>query len=540
MATIYKLGSRSNLWLGADENGIAQALWYVNHFDVAHAATEYPESDEDRSSKSSVGQSFDMDRMSKAIRLTTAEDKNLSGAFGSCGLWMRIWILQEIVFAPLPVLICGQQVLSWKKLANFLRTTKTTKIKLDHGQEPSWIESTGFQHLLLMDELRNIHNDLSRASNSQSTLYSLLASCRKFRSSDGRDMLYTLLNVACDDTGIEPNYNISASEMWAAALKTLMRIDGKLKFVHSINLSSIQILPSWAKFFHRTKRYEQGSGFTSIGPEVLSGESLPNWMNERHRIRYYGVPNEAIDELVVESTRLLSFESFLRTLDNFTLHDILHFWDMTRVRDPYVPKSWDAASLLFALIEGESHSSQPDFWKGLLRNVFAEHLWYSLDEEVFNRNSFYEEAANDFPADGVLQRVLPEDYHLNVTCSGTQNCKFYQYSGAKLGDAPRAIMETLLSYRLAVIKRQWNYVIIVFPPSLGGEDQVHYVDGSPFMPVLRPVSHEKRRFEINSMMFAYYRHLSPSFPYRYRILAAEESVLHSLEDTQEREQIILV
>jgi hypothetical protein len=110
-----------------------------------------------------------------------------------------MWILQEIIFAPKPVLMCGSEVLPWDRLAAFLRVLRSAN---------SFFETKSVEHALLMDKQRLIFQAQGRGKITEGTLLSLLESTKTFRSSDGKDKLYALLNITNDHLRIVPGYTM--------------------------------------------------------------------------------------------------------------------------------------------------------------------------------------------------------------------------------------------------------------------------------------------------------------------------------------------
>lgn len=159
------------------------------------------------------------------------------------------------MFSPHPVLVLGHLHLPWAKFRTFIREQK---VIYDTEVDGYWIN---WDNALLMDMLREqIDTGLA---NQRPSLSFLIRSTRSFESTDPRDKLFALLNLASDSFDILPNYNVSAVEVWIAAFKTLIRactsLDGLFKeplLVDSYNRPTwSELLPSWIVTSRRANQF---------------------------------------------------------------------------------------------------------------------------------------------------------------------------------------------------------------------------------------------------------------------------------------------
>jgi hypothetical protein len=184
-------------------------------------------------------------------------------------------------------------------------------------------KTPALQHAELMDKLRRLlrgEDDFgSLASRTRRTLIFLLRSCSSFRSSDERDMLYALLNVASPTVSIKPNYNISPREMWIAAFKALIRSEERLVlfeeafYFPSTDIYSLpKVIPSWVNF---------ARGETILGPDASMG-LVNRSARVPHMLKFQDVPQETPNKLTVKGVSI-GFVS-LALNDTIAVHDLLH------------------------------------------------------------------------------------------------------------------------------------------------------------------------------------------------------------------------
>jgi hypothetical protein len=287
-------------------------------------------------------------------------------------------------------------------------------------------------------------------------------------------MLFALLNVAFDRFGIESDYNISAFEMWTAALKVLIRMQGQLipfdKPFH-LPLSNVDVshdtLPSWVRF---------GCAENLIAPEPKLNRKQPERAKiiddeRRYAPKLFHRPAETPNELVVETIWLGTARPEL--VDNITVHDMLHtkgvnlefgdFWYELRG----IGARGISSSLLLWILKHllSSIPSSPHRSSSLL----------ALEEAMHSQRS----------------------YGTKVRCD--KDCDYYSHWAAA-ENGYRCGLDSLFSYRLETTEKGF---FLMFPPPVKEGDQFHIVGGSPLPLVLRPSKKHPGCFEIISEAFAY-------------------------------------
>lgn len=106
MASIYQLGVQSIVWLGAERDKSSEALRLIEG-----SIRDDPLSNH-LSAKQGISRSFrwGLHRLEPIRKpLTDTDWQSIISLFTTREIWMRIWIIQEIVFTPLPLLLCGNQ-----------------------------------------------------------------------------------------------------------------------------------------------------------------------------------------------------------------------------------------------------------------------------------------------------------------------------------------------------------------------------------------------------------------------------------------------
>jgi hypothetical protein len=114
-------------------------------------------------------------------------------------------------------------VMDWSTFASFM-----TAISRHSGSTNRSNLPVHWRHCLLMNEQRGTARlgPFTQPGTHAAPLSELLAACRTFRSSDERDMIFALLNLTFNTSGITPNYNLNPSEVWIATTKAIIRDEG--------------------------------------------------------------------------------------------------------------------------------------------------------------------------------------------------------------------------------------------------------------------------------------------------------------------------
>jgi len=455
MATIYKFGARSTAWLGEERDGSTQALQLIDHC-VKLAPTRITLLETDLVG-SMANDAYDA---RKPFYLTRAESEYVSSLMDHREIWFRIWILQEIIFAPKPVLKCGPESLTWNALATFLRMLPN---------EESIFQTTAVQHALLMDDQRMSHHEQAWDELSSTPLLTLLDSTQSFRSSDERDRVYALLNITHNRLGITPDYNISASEMWISVFKVFIRSEGYLfPFPRPFqitpdkrrNQAEAVDFPSWLKF---------------------KADELPIKTLKLNEHECWD--KELLNELTIATIPLdLAGNS---PEDDITFHDMFHSTHGSNTK--WNPEN--VLGLVFHRINYDGRQIPRWLW------MVVERLMCAISQQGFHPNR------NRSPGPRRLRKSeiqrIKNAYEAKTNCKSNGDCTYFSvpfdYLSVEDREAFRDLVNTFFSYRFKVTDKG---AIVVLPPSVKPGDEVHMAFGSPVPLFLRPVSQTRGTFRI--------------------------------------------
>jgi hypothetical protein len=484
MATIYKFGSRSTVWLGEERNGSNQALRLIGDcVTMSPPAIESWQAALKGLSRdpSGLDENHSIGKVPKTHYLTRPECEYVSNLLDHRELWFRIWILQEVIFAPQPVLMCGPELLFWDTLAAFLNLFQSPG---------SLFKTKAVQHALLMDEQRKLLRRKDSANPTSGSLFSLLRFTESFRSSDERDRLYALLNITDNDLAIKPNYNISAREMWISAFKVHIRMENSLvafknpfHFAAASELDSPTVVPSWARLASADDLLVPNSWLKITNYSGRLGRSI---REKGHVLEYYDVPSEVLHELAVESIWLGTVGD--DSHDNVTFHDMLHIKEVMNVYSDF----WIFCHLVLSAMDGILQI--PCNFSKIVEELLGGLSTHHSDPTRYN-------SVHILTADEAL--YIRQIYGANIACRGNEGCSFLSCLDDEESENQEGFHEILVSlfaYRLNITSKGF---ILVLPPPVRQGDQFHIVLGSPVVLVLRPVNQTPGRYEIIGEGFAY-------------------------------------
>ncbi|KAN0121865.1 Heterokaryon incompatibility protein (HET) domain containing protein [Hyaloscypha variabilis] len=461
MATIYKLGARSTVWLGEERAGSTNALHLVdNCVQMAHPAIFIGEAEDEQSNESYDSDDREEHQQEEPLYLTRTECECLKSILDHRDIWFRIWILQEIIFAPKPVLMCGSDVLPWDSLAAFLRVVRSAK---------SFFETKSVEHALLMDKQRRIFQAQGKRKITEGTLLSLLGSTESFRSSDERDKLYALLNITNDHLEIVPDYGISAAEMWVSAVKVFIRSEKHLipfrkrPLIFASEIQCLRELPSWLNLA------------TADGTILQSSSSRLTGDEENHALISSHVPSELLNELSVESILLTKFGD--NSQYSISFHDLVHI-RQTRTNE-----------LLLFLIFRDTTEDSSGLWSMVLQVLLPEKPW-GIDDSKLGCFTMDE------------SRQFREMCEATIRCKGDKDSCYLSVSAADLLELEtyRTDFNALFNHHLIITD---SGLIAVLTTTIIQGDEIHIVLGSPAVLVLRPISKMEGRYKVIGESFVY-------------------------------------
>ncbi|KAI0541869.1 heterokaryon incompatibility protein-domain-containing protein [Xylaria digitata] len=168
----------------------------------------------------------------------------------------RIWCLQEVILAADADVQWGTEVAPWKTVAKAATWIRSCPIQLLRRSAMGGVNNAHLMHML-GDDLK--HNKLV-------SFLELLALSWKFKSSDRRDKVYSLLGVPttnCDpglgDVFVKSDYTKSEAEVYRQCALKIIRKTQSLRLLLYIQMTNPsnyedqgwENLPSWVPRWHR-------------------------------------------------------------------------------------------------------------------------------------------------------------------------------------------------------------------------------------------------------------------------------------------------
>ncbi|KAH7059087.1 heterokaryon incompatibility protein [Macrophomina phaseolina] len=260
---------------------------------------------------------FTYRRSSSALRLRNAKDEApaqpppegwteaLAAMFRKPPVWQRVWIMQEVAFAPRVQLVAGGgATLAWERVDAFLDVDRYIA---KHGYPDAFHEpfSHGWTlkneliyclaHAQILAHQRRIVAGLqqtqqgpqrdenaapySLSSSHHSSLLEILARFRYARSTDPRDMVFALLGLTSNPLSITPTYHASARAVYISTAAAIINAARTLDLLCQPpwqlygNEQRDPTLPSWVPDFAHPGRsgilFAQRDIYAACGDEVL-------------------------------------------------------------------------------------------------------------------------------------------------------------------------------------------------------------------------------------------------------------------------------
>ena len=210
MKDVYAACTRDLLWIGPDDALIDDARRLLSGLGTILDAVEKSWSDRDSL-------------------------KPVAALFSKPRLWERVWIMQEVSFAPTVLLVAGHATMPWEEVEGFLDTDRYIRIygvpdayhtPMAHGSgiHGHFGKAITYPHILA-------HQRRTLSGKSQgygASLMDVLARFRHTHATDDRDKIYGLLGLCSDTLGIEPDYHITAREVYIDCSRRLIERDDNL------------------------------------------------------------------------------------------------------------------------------------------------------------------------------------------------------------------------------------------------------------------------------------------------------------------------
>ncbi|KAE9374405.1 hypothetical protein N431DRAFT_405034 [Stipitochalara longipes BDJ] len=246
MRNIYAQASLVTIWLGPERDNSARALNFISR--MSQASRELEGWVKDASSEiwakdSSLFLRYLKDRLlSRQDSLDwLALHKLLQRAW-----WKRMWIVQETVAARRIVFLCGLEILDPQDLSRFLDVLSKCAVMY----MPLLFDIEGI--VLDYDTFSLTRAYLQPITWNKISLLQALYRTGMSLSTDARDKVFAVLNLAYDGAKIVPNpdYTMSAREVYKQLVVSLVKETGRLDVLSLANLPvyprKLDIsIPSW-------------------------------------------------------------------------------------------------------------------------------------------------------------------------------------------------------------------------------------------------------------------------------------------------------
>ena len=182
----------------------------------------------------------------------------------------RAWTFQEIILARQANIYCGTHTVDWETFQTFLTCFKTNPSGPNIedtrliGNDKHPFDIIKARSMIRTPEL--FSEDTKEAFLS---LFPLLDSMRTRSSTDPRDKVFALLNIACDvsGSGLEADYSKSHAEVYAMTAKWLLQRTKSLAFLNLVEKKDKPDLISWVPDF----RYKDQLNFLHQPLQVWRG-----------------------------------------------------------------------------------------------------------------------------------------------------------------------------------------------------------------------------------------------------------------------------
>ena len=162
--------------------------------------------------------------------------------------FQRSWVVQEVALANVAVAVCGCRIFNWD----------------DIGRAGQYLVSSGFFRAMQDTYGRQgrptfastIHNNRARVNlDADRSLTLLLSSMRRFKATDPRDKIYSLLGLISSKNdgdshanAISPDYSSSVGTVFCQVTKSLIEQESSLALLSTVEDASLRVtlnLPSW-------------------------------------------------------------------------------------------------------------------------------------------------------------------------------------------------------------------------------------------------------------------------------------------------------
>ncbi|KAL9066380.1 MAG: hypothetical protein Q9161_007599 [Pseudevernia consocians] len=172
--------------------------------------------------------------------------------------FLRVWVIQEIVFARKATVIHGRQKIPWRDFAKISNDVEE-RISLVQGRHNLSDDSILIDAIMSVYAIDDWYNQYHHPEYDGFDAYSLLQSTGGCRATDLRDKIYALLGLLPEPFReyIKPDYNLSIDQILLDVAKAFLMVDQDLSLLErSKPVARRQGMPSWVPDLHgKTNRW---------------------------------------------------------------------------------------------------------------------------------------------------------------------------------------------------------------------------------------------------------------------------------------------
>lgn len=162
--------------------------------------------------------------------------------------WVRSWIIQELCLSKKAVLIIGVIEIPWSLFAYMLAHIADEIMAKKQDAVDVMLHLVRSEGFVAARGLKNKTQELE-SSDKEIMLLDLLVEFRNFATTDRRDKVYALLGLLTrPETGIYPDYTVTANEAYIQAAKAILKSTRNLSLLESLSMFERfrdPGLPSW-------------------------------------------------------------------------------------------------------------------------------------------------------------------------------------------------------------------------------------------------------------------------------------------------------
>ncbi|KAF2108925.1 heterokaryon incompatibility protein-domain-containing protein [Lophiotrema nucula] len=190
------------------------------------------------------------------------------GKFFQRPWWNRVWVIQEAAVAQRAMFLCGDKPLDWRCfLDTYLLWTEVLRRAVQSNQLSPTLQYLkhiidGTSARVIMWQHVRMHQPAGLSQlESMYGLQGMLEESWNFDSTDPRDKVYAWLGLLIDtDIAIEPNYDATPTQVYAALVKTFLEREQSLRLIAFTGSAVREArplfegLPTWAPDLRRDAR----------------------------------------------------------------------------------------------------------------------------------------------------------------------------------------------------------------------------------------------------------------------------------------------